>query len=954
MALSDITSSTTTYKVCKGDTFSEIVERCINVGMPGYQGLSIYNAGINKLKSFNPDIENENLIYVGQSLTLQLESGASTPTKTVTKSQTATVTAFGLQSDTDRTVFATWAWSKGNTDHYEVKWLYSTGDGVAFVGSKTDETERQSIYNAPENALYVNFQVRPISKTYKSGDNDVHYWTAGWSTVKKYDFKDNPPSKPSDPTDSDVTITDYKMTVTLNNLSEDLNATHIQIQVWENDKLYRNGTIKISNGKVSYNCTCEAGKNYKVRYRSVRGSSNSDWTNFSSEYSTIPAGTEGIYSLYMMSSTSVNVSWYDDSTAEGYEVQYTTQKELFDTGNSGVTSVTIGGETDSSGKNRTPNANTILTGLTAGSEYFVRVRSTNKKGASAWSEIVSIGIGTIPSKPTTWSSRSTVAVGDALTLYWMHNTEVSSRQTGANLRLTVGDNPSEVVEITFGTSRSTNDETVKIVDISNFTLKDAVKIKVLMAYSNILEYFNLNVNETGVIPVKTYGDNHYYWDANSIITFSYNEAESCWYIIDSTAEGSATSYAIDTSAYPAGATIKWSVQTAGVVKNDFGYIYGDWSDERIVEIHAQPTVALSLTDSLESAFDQLTSLPFTITAAAGPAVQKPISYVVSIVSNSAYETVDSVGNPKTVKIGDEVYYEYIDASTNPLIIKISANNVNLENNMSYTVKCTVVMDSGLTGETTSEPFTVAWDDDALWPDAEITYDKDTYTTLIKPYCMDSVSGALIEDVMLSVYRREFDGSFTELATDLDNMEGTYITDPHPSLDYARYRIVAVNKTTGRVSYYDMPGHPIQEKAIIIQWDEQWSNFDTLPIDDDENSYSLESPPWTGSLLRLPYNIDISDQYTTDKELIKYIGRDFPVAYYGTQKEHTSSWSFEIERTDSETLYGLRRLASWLGDVYVREPSGSGYWANVSVSIDITHCEVTIPVTIDVTRVEGGN
>ena len=189
MALSDITKNTKTYKVCKGDTFSEIVERCISVDMPGYAGLSIYNAGINQLKSLNPDIEDINLIYVGQTLTLQLSSGESAPKKTTTKSQVATVTAFGLQSNTDRTVFATWAWSKSNTDHYEVEWYYSTGDGVAFIGTKHTTTDKQHVYNAPENALYVTFKVKPVSKTYKSGDNDVHYWTAGWSTLKKYSFR---------------------------------------------------------------------------------------------------------------------------------------------------------------------------------------------------------------------------------------------------------------------------------------------------------------------------------------------------------------------------------------------------------------------------------------------------------------------------------------------------------------------------------------------------------------------------------------------------------------------------------------------------------------------------------------------------------------------------------------------------------------------------------------------
>ena len=60
----------------------------------------------------------------------------------------------------------------------------------------------------------------------------------------------------------------------------------------------------------------------------------------------------------------------------------------------------------------------------------------------------------------------------------------------------------------------------------------------------------------------------------------------------------------------------------------------------------------------------------------------------------------------------------------------------------------------------------------------------------------------------------------------------------------------------------------------------------------------------------------------------------------------------IEKDDKETLYGLRRLGAWTGNVYVREPSGSGYWANVSVSYNQEHCALTIPVTLKVTRVEG--
>ena len=105
MAISSITKTTEIYTVCKGDTFIKIVERCINVGMPGYSNLSIYNSGIKKLKSFNPDIEDIDLIYVGQNIVLQGKAATKTENKSLKK---AKIINFGLQSSrTDNTLFAT-------------------------------------------------------------------------------------------------------------------------------------------------------------------------------------------------------------------------------------------------------------------------------------------------------------------------------------------------------------------------------------------------------------------------------------------------------------------------------------------------------------------------------------------------------------------------------------------------------------------------------------------------------------------------------------------------------------------------------------------------------------------------------------------------------------------------------------------------------------------------------
>ena len=87
--------------------------------------------------------------------------------------------------------------------------------------------------------------------------------------------------------------------------------------------------------------------------------------------------------------------------------------------------------------------------------------------------------------------------------------------------------------------------------------------------------------------------------------------------------------------------------------------------------------------------------------------------------------------------------------------------------------------------------------------------------------------------------------------------------------------------------------------------------------------------------------------------MNYIGRKHTVAYYGTRVDVSASWSTDIDKLDEETLYAIRRLANWMGNCYVREPSGTGYWAKVTVSYSRKHLEPAMPIQINVTRVEGG-
>lgn len=929
MATGPYTDSKGKYVVVqKGDTLSEIAQKYAG-GASKYKQL----ASINK-------ISNPNLIYIGQKiyLTSTSSSGSGSGSGTNTNSNKPTIDHFGEMSENEGTLFAIWSWSKSNTESYKVLWTYDTGNGVWLVGNSSSNSvdkdvpsaSRQSTFSIPKGARKVKFKVKPVSKKKTKNGKETSYWTASWSTEKVHTVG-TPLEAPGAPS---VSLEKLTLTATVKDIKID-GLTAIEFEVVKDNATSRYSTAKASivNEVASYSCTVAAGGKYKVRCRSVKDSEYSEWTSYSEEVTAIPATPAGITVIRAESETSVYLEWAAEPTATSYDLEYTTDKKYFDI--SDQTQTITGIET----------TKRIVEGLEynnkTNNEYFFRVRAVNKdvsgENWSAWSEPKSVVIGTKPAAPTTWSSTTTAISGEDLYLYWVHNAEDGSKQTFAEL----------------------------CMDVS--------------VYDTVIK-----------------------WDLNKAIDDNYIKYTP---LTDEEQEdGKIHSVFVKTGRYDEGTNIEWYIRTAGATKE-----YGEYSIPRKIDIHAKPTLEMSITDSNSNQIDTITSFPFTISAIAGPKTQAPIGYHLSIKSNATYETTDSVGRERTIGVGEEVYSQYFD--TFQALEKIfSASDIDLENNVSYTVVCTVSMNSGLTAEATAE-FNVAWDDMVYEPNAEISIDEDTFTAYIRPYCENSVittyqvtkSGdvytktdtevigatvdwdedtgntlpavgetstgeqvyqgidetgtelyfcevetkSLITNVYLSVYRREFDGSFTELATELDGELNTTITDPHPSLDMARYRVVAIDKDTGSVSYYDTPGYPIGGIAAIIQWDETWTDFEITEED------MMEQPPWAGSMLKLPYNIDVSDNMNPDVARIEYIGREHPITYYGTQLGHSSNWSIEIEKTDRETLYALRRLQRWMGDVYVREPSGSGYWASITVSFSQKHCELTIPVTLSVVRVEGG-
>lgn len=813
----------TSYTVVKGDNLTKIAAR--------------YGTTVSKLVQLN-NISNPDYIVVGQVLKIS-DDATSGGVSSASRQSRAVISVFGLQSDTDRTVYAAWNWSEKNTENYQTIWYYWTeDDDIWFKGSDNTTTDKQSIYNAPSNAVKVKFKVKPIAKKRKVNKVETAYWTAGWSTEKIYDFEDNPPEAPSAPS---VEIVNFKLTAELDNLDESINRIQFQV-VKDNSKVFKQGVANVITRHASFSCTVDAGSEYKVRCRAYKAQDTSEWSDYSENVATIPSAPSKITTCQAKTDTSIYLEWSSVKTADTYEIEYTTNKEYFDSSDQ-VTS-----------KTGLESTQFEVTGLESGKEYFFRVRAVNEQGESSWCAIKSIVIGKDPAAPTTWSSTTTVVISEPLNLYWVHNSEDGSSQVKAELELTV------------------NGET-NIHTIVNSTDEDK------------------------------------------------KDKTSC--------------YTVDTSKFSEGAKVTWRVRTCGITGK-----YGDWSIERTVDIYAPPTLEFGATDSNGELIETLTAFPIHVSAVAGPNTQSPIGYHLTIITNESYETIDYLGNAQHVSKGDQVYSKYFDI-TDLLETDISAGDVNLDNNINYTITCVVSMNSGLTAASSID-FRVAWDesDELAEPTAEIGIDEETLVAYIRPYCLNV-------DVTLSVYRREFDGSFMPIATNIDNVHNTFVTDPHPALDLARYRIVAVDNKTGTVSFNDIPGYPVGEHSIVIQWDEEWSEFDTT------NEDAMEEKPWVGSMLKLPYNIDVSEKNDPDVSLIEYIGRKNPVTYYGTHLGTSATWKTDIIKADKDTIYALRRLQNWMGDVYVREPSGSGYWARIKVSFSQTHMKLVVPVTLDVTRVEGG-
>lgn len=397
-----------------------------------------------------------------------------------------------------------------------------------------------------------------------------------------------------------------------------------------------------------------------------------------------------------------------------------------------------------------------------------------------------------------------------------------------------------------------------------------------------------------------------------------------------------------TQGFADGSTLQWRVRTRGGLNTGSANDWSPWSTTGSVTVWAKPTATISVPATVEQ-------LPIAIRIDAGStaAGNRPTRFWLSVTAGEPYEAVGPDGSTVWVAEGDALWSgEAVPGDDGCTAagweVSLTVVDIRLASGVSYVVSGGCYTAQGLVSEATPATFVADIGQTAVSGcDADVTFDSSTMAATIRPRCTDGPEGTLLSGVTLSVWRLG-DGNVL-IGEWMANDGSAVCLDTHPNFGTCTYRIVATDTTTGAQGFSDV-AIDIKAPGIVIQWDEGWG----------EPTSDIDGIGFSGQRLVLPFNVDVTEQWAKQSSLNEWAGRKNPVSRYGTQRGRTATWSCVVNRYEGlDQVNAVRGLATYMGDVYVREPYGSGYLAHVDVSsLSIVHGTRAVQVSLNVTKVES--
>lgn len=357
--------------------------------------------------------------------------------------------------------------------------------------------------------------------------------------------------------------------------------------------------------------------------------------------------------------------------------------------------------------------------------------------------------------------------------------------------------------------------------------------------------------------------------------------------------------------------------------------WSPWSGTVGFTVYEQPQLQVTLSQGSGTplgASSPLGSFPVLASLAASGGGDSPVGYDVSIVCTSGADYIDEYGYTARMDAGGVAWEEHYATSDDPLAVAVAAGDAFLADGASYELRAAVAMESGLRAEA-SAPFSVSFDMELPAPIAEVTFDADSLTADVVPACfdVDGTTGVETSDLrpgtLLSVYRIGQDGILVPLARRVPNDGTRTVTDPHAAFGTCWYHVVATDEATGASSFSDWSADSSHPDTVIM-WGGDWR-----PAGDGETRYEYD-----GTVLDGFCNSTFSQDGEAENEPARYSGRKRPVHYYGEGLVESMRYDLQFERADARTMALVRALMSFPGDVYVREPTGTGFWAHVRCTL----------------------
>lgn len=365
------------------------------------------------------------------------------------------------------------------------------------------------------------------------------------------------------------------------------------------------------------------------------------------------------------------------------------------------------------------------------------------------------------------------------------------------------------------------------------------------------------------------------------------------------------------NAQDAGWTVGNTYNLCVQVVSASGHASDAWSDPVAVVV-AEPLVASITSTSLEEitedgrTFLGLTEMPLTLTVT-GAGTSGQTSVVIERARDFHMLRPDDSEYDGFEGEAIAIYSQYGEG-------EITITNDDLigyfDDGAEYRIVATVQDDLGQSAEDVVY-FEAHWSHQAVIPEATVVI-ADNVAKITPAQVTGAVEGDYVDIYRLSADKPELIYTGAELGE-------TYV-DPYPTIgEHGGHRVVF--RTANR-DY-------ITADNVLAWLDLGQANGDYL----DSKQTIIN---FGGDIIALNYNMEVSNDWSKDFQMTKYLGGAIQGDWNNSVERTTSVSAVAISYEDQNTILAMRRLARYNGICHIRTPEGSSYAANIEVSEDYSY------------------